>query len=634
MKGSFRGASAALRSPNRSPVHKTQGSQDALFDDFLNTLSRSSPYASHSASPKKERSPAGSPKKGRFSPDVDVREVPSGSSDSDESPPKAKVMDTSKLTFHQPGKTRKSFQLSTETPDTALDAWRLGLQGRLPSQRRVRRLVESNTFGLFIGSVIVANSIVVCVETERSAQKGELQQNIPLNVSISMVFLVELLLRLYAYGLLFFRGAFNWFDFVLVVVSVVDDIAFGLFGEVIYGSAQTADTQGGPKLRAFSVLRVVRLIRVVRVLRVLKLFRQLQLLVKGLIKGITALFWVMLLLCLFIFICAVFTTQMYGIERPENEVDEIDWQGGDEDSSYIVSRFYFGGVGESAYSLFQIMTLEAWASSMARPMERAYPRAWIFFVVYICFTTLAILNLVTGIFVEQTMLVAREEADFHHFQHLQIVRELHQLFVEADKNQDGTVTREELLELVEEDEVADRLCNIGLTQKQLDACFDLVDENNDGIVNIDEFVKGVLSLKADATKFDLQRVNAVTSRIHRQLHGTSTSNALAQVQLERMAKRVRYQDARISHLEIMISEIYRDVLGRNPPPPPDIPPLSHDTSPRRADDTNPHEQTQSAPLHLVREIGPGQDVLRNEDSRDEGGISRTTLPNEVVEGEE
>jgi voltage-gated sodium channel len=60
---------------------------------------------------------------------------------------------------------------------------------------------------------------------------------------------------------------------------------------------------------------------------------------------------------------------------------------------------WFGTVGESAYSLFQIMTLESWSMGIVRPVMVQFPYAWLFFVPYIVVTTFSVLNLFIGIIV-------------------------------------------------------------------------------------------------------------------------------------------------------------------------------------------------------------------------------------------
>ena len=84
-------------------------------------------------------------------------------------------------------------------------------------------------------------------------------------------------------------------------------------------------------------------------------------------------------------------TKLYGAEFP-------DW---------------FGSLGESAYTLFQVMTLESWSMGIVRPVMEAHPYAWLFFVPFILATSFTVLNLFIGIIVSamQSEHEATAEAD-------------------------------------------------------------------------------------------------------------------------------------------------------------------------------------------------------------------------------
>ena len=75
--------------------------------------------------------------------------------------------------------------------------------------------------------------------------------------------------------------------------------------------------------------------------------------------------------------------------------------------SVIATKFFgaafadwFGDIGKSAYTLFQIMTLESWSMGIVRPVMTQFPLAWIFFIPFILITSFAVLNLFIGIIVD------------------------------------------------------------------------------------------------------------------------------------------------------------------------------------------------------------------------------------------
>jgi voltage-gated sodium channel len=74
---------------------------------------------------------------------------------------------------------------------------------------------------------------------------------------------------------------------------------------------------------------------------------------------------------------------------------------------------WFGGIGASMYTLFQIMTLESWSMGIVRPVMAEHPAAWLFFVPFILIATFTMLNLFIGIIVDtmQTMHEADHASD-------------------------------------------------------------------------------------------------------------------------------------------------------------------------------------------------------------------------------
>jgi voltage-gated sodium channel len=60
---------------------------------------------------------------------------------------------------------------------------------------------------------------------------------------------------------------------------------------------------------------------------------------------------------------------------------------------------WFGHLGNSLYTLFQVMTLESWSMGIVRPVMETHPWAWAFFLPFIIMATFTILNLFIGIIV-------------------------------------------------------------------------------------------------------------------------------------------------------------------------------------------------------------------------------------------
>jgi voltage-gated sodium channel len=96
---------------------------------------------------------------------------------------------------------------------------------------------------------------------------------------------------------------------------------------------------------------------------------------------------VFLLMAIIFYIGAVMATKLFAASFP-------DW---------------FGDLGRSAYTLFQIMTLESWSMGIVRPVMDVYPYAWAFFVPFIMVTTFAVVNLLVGLIVNSMQEAHGEE---------------------------------------------------------------------------------------------------------------------------------------------------------------------------------------------------------------------------------
>jgi len=60
---------------------------------------------------------------------------------------------------------------------------------------------------------------------------------------------------------------------------------------------------------------------------------------------------------------------------------------------------WFGHLGRTLYTLFQIMTLESWSMGIVRPLMQQFPYAWLFFIPFILVATFTMLNLFIAIIV-------------------------------------------------------------------------------------------------------------------------------------------------------------------------------------------------------------------------------------------
>ncbi len=209
-------------------------------------------------------------------------------------------------------------------------------------------------------AVIIFNAIILGLETSSQVMARAGWLIILFDIFCLAVFVSEIALKLFAHGGRFFRSGWNVFDFVIVGVSLVP-------------GAQT--------------LSVLRALRILRVLRVISAAPRLRRVVEGFITALPGMGSVFLLMALIFYIGAVMSTKLFAASFP-------DW---------------FGSIGLSAYTLFQIMTLESWSMGIVRPVMDQYPYAWLFFVPFIMITTFAVVNLLVGLIVNSMQDAHQEE---------------------------------------------------------------------------------------------------------------------------------------------------------------------------------------------------------------------------------
>ena len=212
----------------------------------------------------------------------------------------------------------------------------------------------------FILGVIMFNAVLLGMETSTTitSRIGGLIKI--LDTLCLIVFIIEIAAKLFAHRLKFFRDGWNVFDFIVVGIALM------------------------PAAEAFSVLRALR---VLRVLRVLSAAPSLRKVVEGFLRALPGMGSVFLLVSIIFYIASVMATKLFAADFPE----------------------WFGSLGLSAYSLFQIMTLESWSMGIVRPVMAQYEYAWAFFVPFIIITSFAVVNLLVGLIVNSMQDAAAEE---------------------------------------------------------------------------------------------------------------------------------------------------------------------------------------------------------------------------------
>ena len=215
----------------------------------------------------------------------------------------------------------------------------------------LKNFIESRLINIFITLVILINAITLGLETSEELVSKIGNMLIYVDKIALSIFVIELLIKLFVYRLSFFKSGWNVFDFIIVTIALIPT--------------------SGP-------LSILRAFRIFRALRLLSMVPSMKKVIQAMFYAIPGIASVGTIIVLIFYISAVLVTNFFG-----NKFE--DW---------------FGSIGESMYSLFQIMTLESWSMGIVRPVMEEYPYAWAFFVPFILVTTFAVLNLFIGIIVD------------------------------------------------------------------------------------------------------------------------------------------------------------------------------------------------------------------------------------------
>ncbi len=219
-------------------------------------------------------------------------------------------------------------------------------EGRL----RLGEWLESSRIQLLVVLVIIVNAVILGLETSAGLMAEHSGLLRIIDKACLVFFVVELTVRFVVYRGFFWRSGWNVFDLFVVVIALVPGV--------------------GP-------WAILRSLRVLRVLRLLTVIPQLRRVVAAFLHAIPGLLGVVAVMVIFFYTAGVLATGLFGATHEE----------------------WFGNLGKSLYTLFQVMTLESWSMGIVRPVMEVHPWAWAFFIPFIVIATFTILNLFIGIIV-------------------------------------------------------------------------------------------------------------------------------------------------------------------------------------------------------------------------------------------
>lgn len=273
------------------------------------------------------------------------------------------------------------------------------------SHSPLERAIEGALFRNFITGLIITNAVILGILTYERTMPSDFVASLSwFDRAVTLIFAVEILMKLVVYRLNFFKSGWNWFDFLVVGVSLI------------------------PGGAAFSVLRAMRVLRILRLLHIVPMMRRIT---EALLNALPGMGAILAVLALLTYVGAVMATNLFG------NTDNPD------------VLLLFGDLPSSAYSLFQVMTMDGWRFEVVQKVvDDGNPFAPFFFLIFIFIASFAVLNLFIALIVDA---LAAEQRAATEEQFEELEEELEEEFSDADRE------RHEIISLLQElkREVAD-----------------------------------------------------------------------------------------------------------------------------------------------------------------------------------
>jgi len=407
------------------------------------------------------------------------------------------------------------------------------------------RFVTGKVFESTASAVILLNSMFIGFTTNWAVQHLEEQTNhflVAIEISFQVFYVVELALRMGVWRYAFFSGkefAWNIFDLVLVLSGAFD--IFALFLQV--------DSWNVTWLRALKLLKAAKVLRIVRAFR---FFHELRLILFAIQGSCTALLWAMVLLLAFMYLgCLIFV---------QAAIEVLEKPAGHDPILILDAEKYWGSIYKGVCSVWMgISGGNDWIA-LAEPLQAAGEHYFIFFMFFIAFMNIAVLNILTGIFVEQCVEAAQGDRDNIVFESSRkndnFSANVLDIFKEMDEDGSGNMSFAEFKRGMENPEMPAYLEAIDIDAKDAAFFFKLLSGSSlHGLVDAQSFLAGCQRLKGSARMMDIQ---SITCQIQVVLKATEHLAAFCESQFQKLSPS---QTVRLSSFKV--SKSMRTIDGES-----------------------------------------------------------------------
>eukprot|EP00928_Gymnodinium_smaydae_P089561 TRINITY_DN7350_c0_g4_i1.p1 TRINITY_DN7350_c0_g4~~TRINITY_DN7350_c0_g4_i1.p1 ORF type:complete len:640 (+),score=110.64 TRINITY_DN7350_c0_g4_i1:23-1921(+) len=372
-----------------------------------------------------------------------------------------------------------------------------------------RFFMKQRWFHNMIAVLIIVNSFTIAVDADLAvkypaAPKPEALRII--DITITAVFLVELLLRMIAEGCRFVslhnrHLKWNVLDSVLVFSAVGEEICRLL-------AFATVD------MSFIRVIRFFRLVRVIRVVRVMRFFKDLRVMIASILMSVKSLCWALLLLFLLAFMFATFILEFVSgeLEILDAEVDR---------ERIATLKFYFGSLPITIFSLFKSITSGVDWGDPAQVLVDISPFLGFMFALYVAFATLCVMNIIIGIFVENSSVLALKDEQTLVLESVEEKNQWHDEVVKLfyELGGDEWIEQTDFEDRIGDFNVQAKIRKLGLEiePQAMLGLFDVLDFDKSGLLSQQDFVLGLKMLHGHAKSIDIARLLRDNGRIQKEL---------------------------------------------------------------------------------------------------------------------
>jgi len=363
----------------------------------------------------------------------------------------------------------------------------------------LERCIKSERFEWAVIFITLLNALLMGIAVEWMAwyqEKWPWEDAV--NKLFTLIFVTELALRLLVDRGTFFTNAatraWNMFDLVVVVCMLLEQIML---------MANALDSNLLSQLSAWRIARALRGVRVLQVLRTVRMFREMRMMIHSIMSCFLSLMWVVVLLGLLFFVFSVILTQgvLHYLLNEGFNVD-IPLHGS------LQSKF--GTLEGTTLSLYETMAGGInWGElvDLLAPLPR---ENLLFFLMFTIFALFAIVNIIMGVFVENAIEAGRDDTQAIIEESMNkkqaLLEKIHNVFVEMDTDKTGTVTHDEFEDALHDQSVLAYFQVLGLDIDEAKTLFGLLDHDQNGSIDVEEFVSGCMRLKGDAKSLDIGKL--------------------------------------------------------------------------------------------------------------------------------